>query len=152
MAVDTKRLPVESLAHVVARLAAGLELVPALELLAVAAVEATGADVGVVRVVDPVDGALVARAVAPAESALAAGLVGSRSPAASPERDGGASEPFSGVVVATANLAGHVVGAVELLRTHEAFDAEDEALADLAAAHLALALRTTAPDTAPGGS
>src|SRR3954447_17700722 len=73
MAVDTKRLPVESLAHVVARLAAGLELVPALELLAVAAVEATGADVGVVRVVDPVDGALVARAVAPAESALAGG-------------------------------------------------------------------------------
>ena len=151
MAVDAKRLPVESLARVATLLASGVGLGRALEELAAAVVEATGADAGVVRVVDPADSMLVARSVAPADSALAAGLVGSRVPTAPPNGADGGRSSFAGVHVAPAEVGGHVVGAIELLRVHGPFDAQDEALASLAAAQLALALRTSAADAASGG-
>jgi serine phosphatase RsbU (regulator of sigma subunit) len=145
MVVEGQRVPVESLTRVAERLASGGELRPALELIATAAVEATGADVAVVRTVDPASGMLLARAVAPADSALAAELAGSGIPV-----DGndaaliGRSRP-GGVLLAPARVGGGVVGAVELLRTGGEFDESERALAELAAAQLALAVRTLGP-------
>ena len=78
MVVEAKRLPFESLARVAERLARGISLAEALELLAAAAEEVTGADLAVVRVLDDEEDMLVARAVAPAGSVLAAEVSGSR--------------------------------------------------------------------------
>ena len=78
MVVEAKRLPFESLTRVAEQLATGISLADALELLAAAAEEVTGADLAVVRVLDEEEETLVARAVAPADSLLAAEVSGSR--------------------------------------------------------------------------
>src|SRR5436189_6319048 len=104
MAVAAERLPVEILTQAAQRLAAGLELRPALELVAAAAAEATAADAAVVRVVDPADGMLVARAVAPPDSALAAELAGSR--IAAGEITDTAPPPSTVLVAGRARVAG----------------------------------------------
>ena len=70
--VEAQRLPFETLARVVERLAAGASLAEAFELLAAAAAEVTGAELAVVRVLDGECGLLVAKAVAPPGSPLAA--------------------------------------------------------------------------------
>src|SRR5829696_6421346 len=145
MAVEAERLPVESLARVAQLLASGLELRPALDHIADAVAEATGADVAVVRVLDHT-GMLVARAVAPADSAFAAELAGSRVP---PEELADGQVPpstlkvaersgASGILVVPARVRDRVVAAVELLRADEPFDSAERALAELAAAQLAL--------------
>src|SRR5437763_13399910 len=78
MVVEAQRLPFESLARLAERLAAGAPLGEVLELVAQAAVDVTAAEVAVVRVLDEREGALVARAVAPAGSPHAAEVSGSR--------------------------------------------------------------------------
>ncbi|HZQ15344.1 MAG TPA: SpoIIE family protein phosphatase [Gaiellaceae bacterium] len=152
MAVDLERLPVEILAQAAARVASAAGLRDALADLAQAAVAATGADVAVLRVRDD-DGSLVARGIAPEGSGLAAEAAGGRSPL---ERAaaGRPSEALAriaeraraaDVLVAPAEAGGQVVGAVELVRLAEPFDAAASPAAALVAAQLALAIRTIAP-------
>jgi serine phosphatase RsbU (regulator of sigma subunit) len=143
MVVEGKRLPVETLTRVAHGLASGLELRPALELIAAAAAEATAAQVAVVRVLDPATGMLVARAIAPPDSALAAELAGSRVPA-------DATGPIDGVRF-PARAGDGIVGAVELLRGGD-LDESQCALAELAAAQLALVVQTLGASAAPSGS
>src|SRR6185437_16137844 len=91
MAVDTRRAPFETLAEVASRVAAETDLRVALQILAACAADVTGSDLVVVRMPD-LAGDLVARAVAPTGSALAAEVAGSRAAAASIGPDG-VSEP-----------------------------------------------------------
>ena len=70
MVVEAQRLPVESVARAAAEVAASSDLRTALDAIARAAAEATGADVAVVRVLDA-DGHLATRALAPEGSSLA---------------------------------------------------------------------------------
>jgi serine phosphatase RsbU (regulator of sigma subunit) len=135
MVVEAQRLPFESLARLAERLAAAAPLAEALELIAQAAVEVTGAELAVVRVLDEREGALVARSVAPAHSPLAAEVAGSRidpDGELPPER-----------VLVPAHAGERLVGALELVGE---LDAAGQTLAELVAAHLALALRQE-----PGG-
>jgi GAF domain-containing protein len=132
MVVEAKRLPFESLARVAERLAGGISLAEALELLAAAAEEVTGADLAVVRVLDGEEDTLVARAVAPAGSLLAAEASGSR---VEPDY-----EVASQRLLVPARVGGVVVGAIELIRVEGEFDQSAFALAGLIAAQLALAV------------
>src|SRR5205085_1772287 len=92
-------------------------------------------ELAVVRIVDA-DGALVARAVAPPGSPLAAEVTGSRlEPGADPGPDR---------LLLPARAGGRTVGALELVGE---LDAQDIVLAELLASHLALALHHL-----PGGS
>ncbi len=143
MVVEAKRLPFESLARVAERLATGISLAEALELLAGAAEEMTGADLAVVRVLDDEEDVLVARAVAPAGSLLAAEVSGSR---VEPEY-----EVASRRLLVPARVGGTVVGAIELIRLEGEFDQSAAALAGLIAAQLALAL-TLLPGSRPRAS
>jgi len=132
MVVETKRLPFESLTRVAEQLATGISLADALELLAAAAEEVTGADLAVVRVLDEEEETLVARAVAPADSLLAAEVSGSRVQPdyeVAPQR-----------LLVPARVGGTVVGAIELIRVEGEFDQSTFALAGLIAAQLTLAL------------
>src|SRR4051794_21819632 len=81
MATETGTGPHRALARAAERVAAGVGLRDALEEIAGAVAEATGAELAIVRVLDQPSGLLVARAVAPADSPAAAELAGSRSPA-----------------------------------------------------------------------
>src|SRR5206468_5193973 len=115
-----------------------------------ATADALAADLVVLRVVDPT-GELVARAVAPQDSALAAAVAASRA-SAEALIDGGVPEPTrraaeharaAGVHAVPARAGGgRVVGSVEVVRIRESFDADDQAIVDLAAAQLALVVRT----------
>src|SRR5579864_2234428 len=132
MVVEAQRLPFESLARVAERLAAGISLAEALELLAVAAAEATAAELAVIRVLDDHDDVLVARVVSPPDSPLAAEVSGSRiapGPEESAQR-----------LLVPARAAGRVVGAIELIKVDGDFDASAFAVAGLVAAQLAVAL------------
>jgi len=129
MVVEAQRLPFESLARLAERLAAGAPVGEALELAAQAAVEALRVELAVVRVVDGADGALVARAVAPADSPLSAEVTGSR-------LEIGA-DPGPDRLLVPARAGGRVVGALELVGD---LDAQGLVLAELVASHLALAL------------
>jgi len=147
--VGVERLPLEALADAAARIAAGGDLPEALAALAEAALEAAAADLVVLRVLDG-DGRLVARAVAPETSPLAAELSGTR---ASAERIG-AGEPSdavgrvrgAGLLVVPARAGARIVGGVEIVRP-DPFSADDLAVATLVAAQVALAVRTLAPGT-----
>jgi serine phosphatase RsbU (regulator of sigma subunit) len=153
MIVEGQRLPVESLVRAAQRVAAGLPLRSALELLAEAAAEATEADVAIVRVVDSLDGMLVARSGAPAGSALAAELAGSRvavDDVAAVARRAADRAGVAGVVAVPALVGERVVASLELLRTSE-FDEEEHALAELAAAQLAQIVRTLGSDGTGAG-
>src|SRR5215468_4023518 len=107
MVVEAERLPFESLTRLAERLAAGAPLVEALDRIAHAAVDATAAELAVVRVLDEGDGALVARAVAPADSPRAAELSGSR---VSPDHDPGPERVF-----VPARVGDRLLGAIELV-------------------------------------
>src|SRR5579872_5775219 len=115
MVVEAQRLPFEPLVHVAERLAAGISPAEAIELLAEAAAEVTAAELAVVRVLDERDGMLVARAVAPPDSALAAEVSGSR---VAPGQEEGAQR-----LLVPARAAGEIVGAIELIRVDGDFDA-----------------------------
>jgi serine phosphatase RsbU (regulator of sigma subunit) len=131
MAVEARSRPREALADAAGRLAAGLALRDAFELIAAAAVEATGAELAIVRVLDPATGGLVGRAVAPPDSPLGAETAGSRVAAAPPER----------VVSLPVRVDGRVAGALELVAPPGGLTDAGRAFADLAAAQLALTLR-----------
>ncbi|MFL5953657.1 MAG: hypothetical protein ACJ76I_06075 [Gaiellaceae bacterium] len=79
MILETRRLPVETLARAAAEVAATEDLRAALAALAAAAAEATRAELAVLRVLDA-DGQLAARAVAPEGSAMGAEIAGTRTP------------------------------------------------------------------------
>jgi serine phosphatase RsbU (regulator of sigma subunit) len=153
MVMETQRLPVETLARAAAEVAATEDLRTALQAIAAAAVEATGADLAVLRVLDA-EGQLAARALAPEGSALGAEIAGSRTacdPVAAgevPEATRRAAERAraAGTVVVAARAGGRVVGSVELIRVGEPFDREEHSTAELVAAQLALAVRTLGPD------
>jgi serine phosphatase RsbU (regulator of sigma subunit) len=134
--VDAERLPYQSLTRVAERLAAGAELRHVLEELAAATVEATRADLAVVRVRDEPTGMLVARAVAPARSPLAAEVSGSR---VDPDELG--TELDGGMIVRPALVGTRIVGSIEAIRTAADFDEDALLLVELAAAQLALACR-----------
>jgi serine phosphatase RsbU (regulator of sigma subunit) len=129
MVVEAERLPFESLTRLAERLAAGAPLAEALDRIASAAVEVTAAELAIVRVLDEGDGALVARAVAPADSPRAAELSGSR---VWPDRDPGPER-----VVVPAHVGNRLLGAIELVGE---LDGTAHVLAELVAAHLAFAL------------
>jgi serine phosphatase RsbU (regulator of sigma subunit) len=134
MVVEAQRLPFERLARFAERLAAGAPAGELLELTAQVAVEALPVELAVVRVVDRADGALVARAVAPADSPLAAEVTGSRLEVGS--------DPGRDRLLLPARAGEHVLGALELVGE---LDAQGLVLAELVASHLALALRRAGP-------
>jgi serine phosphatase RsbU (regulator of sigma subunit) len=150
MAVGVQRPPIEALAEAAALVASGSELRPALAAIAGALAEALRADLVAVRIVGE-DGELVARAVAPETSALAAEVAGTRAGSGTIV-EGLASgavlrvaEQAGAAVHAIPSFAGgRLVGSVEVVR-HEPFGDEDVALASLAAAHVGLAVRTLVP-------
>ena len=150
MAVGAQRPPIEALAQSANEVASGSELRPALAAIAVGAAEALRAELVAVRVVSG-DGELVARAVAPEASALAAEVVGTRARAdrladgvASPAVQRVADLAGGAVLAAPAFAGGRLVGAVEVVR-REAFGEDDVSLASLAAAQVGIAVRTLAP-------
>src|SRR5206468_3356656 len=127
----------EPFAQVAERLAAGIDPRDAFELLAAVAAEASGADLAIVRCRDEATGLLVARAVAPPESPLAAELSGSRlEPGQLSHEVAGAS-----TIVAPALIGNSIVGSVEVIRTGAEFGEGARTVTELAAAQLALALR-----------
>jgi serine phosphatase RsbU (regulator of sigma subunit) len=148
------------------RLAAGGSLDDALRELAAAAAEAIGADLVVVRVLDP-DGFLRARAVTAASRALAAELEGSRYPLpASAGADDGVAEALAGAVQRTARRLGaesglvvpvvagaKAVGSIELYRVGEPLGSADERVARLTAGQAGLVvLAFGMPDGAQGAA
>jgi serine phosphatase RsbU (regulator of sigma subunit) len=130
MVVEAQRLPFEGLARLAERLAEGAPIAEALDRIAHAAVELPGAELAVVRVLDEGADALVARAVAPADSPRAAELSGSRVPTDY--------EPGPDGLFLPARVGGRLLGAIELVGD---LDAAAQTLAELVAAHLAFALR-----------
>ena len=149
MAVEARRLPVEILAAAAVEAAEAPDLRSALGAIAGAVRLAAEADAAVLRVVDE-DGLLVARAVAPAGSPLGAELAGSRA-GGEPEADGTPVGPTAraaerigaaGALSVPARSAGRLVGSVELVRVVREFGPDEHAVAGLAAAQLALAVRT----------
>jgi serine phosphatase RsbU (regulator of sigma subunit) len=141
-------MPVEALAAAAAEIARSPDLRSALAAVAAAAVDATGAELVVLRVLGE-DGELVARAVAPETSPLAPEVTGTRA-SCDALADGEPSDAVThaaalthaGETVVEAALAGErVVGSVEALGRMPFSDAERAALA-LAAAEVALAVRT----------
>jgi len=147
--VEAQRLPLEALADAAARIAASGDLSEALAAIAAAALQAAEADLVVLRVLDD-GGELVARAVEPATSPLAAELSGTRAPAeriaAAEPSDAIARFRGAGLLVVPARAGGRIVGGVELARA-EPFSDGDDAVAALVAAEVALAVRTLAPGT-----
>ncbi len=147
MVVEAQRLPIEALAGAAEKVAAAGDLRTALDAIVAGAAEATRADLVVLRVLDDA-GDLIARAVAPETSPLAAQVAGSR---AGCDRLA-AGEPSASVmalqagdiVVEPALAGGRIVGSVELVR-EEPFGLEERAFAALAAAQVGLAMRTLAP-------
>src|SRR5580765_4162010 len=133
MVVEARRLRYESLARAAERLAQGLDRRASLELIAGAAVTATGADAAVVRLLDAATGELVGRAVAPASSPLAGELAGSRVTPEALEIEE-AVEAGGRVLVMPARVGGRLVGALELHRSQGEFDDEACWLAQLAGA------------------
>src|SRR5690349_20853444 len=151
MAVEAQRQPFEALAKAAEQVAASTDLRPALDAVAHVAAEALGAQLVVLRVLDTA-GDLVARAVAPGASGLAAEVAGTRAecePLAAGEpsaavRRAAERVRADGIVVVVAAAGGRIVGAVEAVR-QDPFDDADTSAAELVAAQLALAVRTLAP-------
>ena len=139
MVVEAQRPPSETLARAAARLADGDASREALELMAGAVRDGTGARLVAVRLLDEETGLFVVRAAAPAGSTGAAERSGSRRTA---------DELLAaGVETFPARFAGRLLGALELDGPAGGLDAEGRALAELAAAQLGLWLGTR---TAPG--
>src|SRR4051794_24174390 len=155
-AVGTRREALTTLAGAAARVAASASLDDALAIVAEAAIEATGADLAVVRIADGRD-VLTVRAVAPAASALAAEVAGSRVTAAeveagelpAPTRRAAERIRAAGVHVETMRSEGRTIGLLELVRVASPFDAADRVAAALLGAQAALAVHGFG---SPGGA
>jgi len=147
--VEARRQPLEALAEAAARVAASTDLRGALDSIAASALEATNADLVVLRVLDQA-GELRAAAVAPEASALAGEVAGSRATPADIEAGaltpptGRAAERVraAGVHVAPARVGGRLVGALELVRVAAPFDETGALIGDVVATALALAVKT----------
>src|SRR6185437_14590248 len=153
MAVDTRRAPFETLAEVASRVAAETDLRVALQILAACAADVTGSDLVVIRMPD-VAGDLVARAVAPAGSAFAAEVAGSRAAAASIGPDG-VSEPTrraaertraAAVVSLPIRVGSRPPGYLELVRVAGDHDTDQLSAAAFVVAQLTLVVRALAED------
>jgi serine phosphatase RsbU (regulator of sigma subunit) len=159
MAVGTRPDPLAAFTLAAAAAAAETDLRSALAAIAQAVSDAGGADLAVVRVVDAA-GDLVARAVAPPESTLAAEVAGSRArcePAdgelpCEPTRRAAERARAATVVAAPVRAGGRLIGAVELVRiVDEVDDRDGQVVAELAAAHVALVVRALGEDDAVAG-
>jgi serine phosphatase RsbU (regulator of sigma subunit) len=162
---DMTEAVVDAFAAAGERLAHSASLDEALGAIAQAAAKAVGADLVVVRVVDP-DGFLRARALTAASQALAAELEGSRYPivdAGSP--DDGVREALSAAVERTAQRLGvetglvvpvlvgaRAAGSLELYRARGPLSAAEERIAGLAAALATLAVRAFGTVNGANGS
>jgi serine phosphatase RsbU (regulator of sigma subunit) len=150
------RAALEALADASRALAEGESLTGALATIAAAAARATGAQLVLVRVLDPGDGQVFARAVWASSPALAAELEGSRYPAAelpdgeadndddtlSPGVRRAAERIGAGAVLQIpVVVAGSALGSLELLRTDERFSRVERTLARVLADQVGLALR-----------
>jgi serine phosphatase RsbU (regulator of sigma subunit) len=148
MAVGARRAPFETLAHAAARIVGETDLRAALQILAEATAEAADADLVVIRLVDA-GGGLVARAVAPDGSALAAEVAGSRAEGAGEGADR-LSEPTrraadraraAAVLAVPAEDATRRVGLVELVRLAGELHSDARGIAEFAATQAALVTR-----------
>ncbi len=152
MAVEAQRHRFGALAEAAAQVAATDDLRVAVAAISGGTATSLGAELVVVRLLDE-DGRLVARSVAPEGSSLAAEAAGTRGepevlaeglPSEAVER---IAERLGAALYAAPALAGgRIVGSVEVVR-REPFAAVDAALVGLAAAQVALAVRTLAPGT-----
>ncbi len=152
----------DALSRVSGLLAAGAPLPAVAAAVAESSVHAARAEVAVVRVLDPGEGTLRVRAVAPAASALAAELEGSRLPldevpadtvfetALLPDGVRGVARRVgaSAALFAPARAGDRLVGSLELLRSGEPFGPAEHAVARLAAAQLAVAAGGSGPAAA----
>ncbi|HST17184.1 MAG TPA: SpoIIE family protein phosphatase [Gaiellaceae bacterium] len=153
MIAEGARTPLAELAEASAGIAAADDLGAALDLLAAAVGRALRADAVVVRVRDA-DGLLAALAVEPAGSALAAELAGTTVPPGRLDEEGAPEATrraadrvrAAGVLAVPARAEGHVVGSVEAVRISAPFDEREQAVAELAAAQMGLAVRLLRPD------
>jgi serine phosphatase RsbU (regulator of sigma subunit) len=149
--VDAPERVVAAFAAAGERLAHSPTLDEALKEISIATARAVGADLVVLRVLDP-DGSLRARALTAVSQALAAELEGSRYPldpssedvvealAAAVDRTAARLGTDGGLVVPV--LAGtRVAGSLEVYRARKALDGADERVGRLAAAQAALAVR-----------
>ncbi len=146
--------------------ACGADLREALQSIAEAAALATGAELAVVRLLDPVDGQFAAVAVAASSRARAAEVEGTRFPAG----ELGAEEVADleqlpatirriagryrsdGVLQLPISAGNGPVASLELLRVGGRFDDRNAVLARLAASHVALCLRAARNGTAERGA
>ena len=146
---------IEALAVASRALATEQTLPAALRAVAQAAAGAVGATVAVVRVLDPEDDSLHARAVVSDSAALAALLEGSSIPAGEvlAEADERSALPHAvraaaeqagagAVLLLPVTAAGGLVGSLELLRPLRPFGAGERAVARVAADQVATAVRT----------
>ena len=144
----------ERLAEAAAGVVRGAELRDALQAVAEASAAATGAELAVVRVLDPADGKLVAAAVASSSRARAAEIEGTRFPLAefpaTEVADVGSLPPAvrriaertrsEAVLQLPVVFGEEPVGTLELLRAAGSFDPVEILLARLAASQVALCL------------
>src|SRR5215210_352510 len=163
--VDLPEAVIDAFAAAAERLAYSASLDEALGEIARAAANALGADLVVVRVLDP-DGFLRARALTAASQALAAELEGSRYPLAEPgstpegvraalvdavDRTAARLGAESGLVVPVL-VGGRPAGSLELYRARKPISTGEERIAQLAAAQAALAVRAFGSVSGANGS
>src|SRR5207249_2894488 len=139
MVVEAGRRPVEAFAQAAVEVASAVDLRVALGILAEATASALDADLVVLRVVDST-GELVARAVAPEDSPLAAAVAASRASSESlqagdvpePTRRAAEDARAAGLCAAPARAGGgRIVGSVEVVRIRDSLDVGDHAIVDL---------------------
>jgi len=147
MAIDARALRLDLFARAATSLVAARDLQAALSILADGLAGALDADLSVIRIADQ-DGALVARAVAPGSSPLAAELAGSRAreplgadEVSLPTHRVAARARASVILGVPVREDGHVVGLVEVVRLHGEGTDDDRFVLELAAAQLLLLLR-----------
>jgi serine phosphatase RsbU (regulator of sigma subunit) len=135
--------PLLALGAVARRLAEGASLDEALRAIADAVAAATGSEVALVRLRTD-DGSLEARAVAARSAATAAALQGSRVPREREAEAVARNLDFEAALAVPIDVAGDVVGRLELYRA-DSFGSAEEALARLAAEYAGLALVAATP-------
>jgi serine phosphatase RsbU (regulator of sigma subunit) len=158
-------LPLEALdalARATKLIAVGAPLPAVVAEIAEAAARATGADLAVVRVLEPDGAALGARGVSPSASAVAAELEGSQLPIGEvPEdvlgelrqlpavsRRAAARIQADSAFFVPAYAGDQLVGSIELLRAGRPFGCGEQAFARLAAGQLAVAVQALAREQA----
>ena len=155
----------DRLASAAGGIAHGTDLRDALQAIAEASAAATGAELAVVRILDPADGQLTTAGVAGTSRARAAEVEGTRFPADQladeevndlerlPEAVRSIAERSRYVEVLQLPISvedGRPIASLELLRAEGRFGPAETALARLAASHVALCLRTAGTSAVEG--